>query len=255
MTASKRRLPWLATAVIAIFAAAALVISPLVATADEPTPSTAPTPPPTSTPTVAPTAPPAPTPGPPPTPAVPTPAPSSGGQSASIAWLIAALIVVIILGVGAGLLLMQYRRRRADRSYTPRSAYMPASQANTPGAGSSAAQPASGLPGGELERVLAERGVLAAICMQLANAAREDPRQFAQIQQGLARAGYHVIDPTGERFDSRFHEALQTRPAPDPSLDGIIAATVRLGYYRDDRLECAPEVVVYRYQPTTGPRP
>jgi hypothetical protein len=187
------------------------------------------------------------------TPAEPSTAPSAG-QGGLIAALIVALVLAVILALAAAFFVLRYRRKLADRSYTPHSAYVPPAMTYGPGGQSAAAPSSTANPGADMQRLQAERDALATMCIQLADVVRDNPAQFAQIQQGLARAGYQLVDPTGLRFDSQRHEGLQTRPTTDPALDMIIAATARFGYHRNDRIVRLPEVVVYRYQPTDGPR-
>jgi hypothetical protein len=166
-----------------------------------------------------------------------------------MAVLIVALVIVVLALALAAFLLLRYRRNLADRRYTPSSAYAP-----PPLAATSAAQSAVSPPRGDVSALTAERDTLASTLIHLADAVTGDPAQLSQAQKGLSRAGYHVIDPTGQRFDSQHHEALQGRPTNDPALDMIIADTARLGYRRDDRVVRQPAVVVYRYQTPEGSR-
>jgi molecular chaperone GrpE len=59
----------------------------------------------------------------------------------------------------------------------------------------------------------------------------------------LERAGVAVYDPTGEKFDPEWHEALQTRKA-EGTEPGIVLETVEKGYRLDGQLLRAARVVV-----------
>jgi molecular chaperone GrpE len=64
-----------------------------------------------------------------------------------------------------------------------------------------------------------------------------------ELRETLARAGVESYDPTGERFDPTWHEALATRP--DPGSDaGVVLETVEKGYRVDGQLIRAARVVV-----------
>jgi molecular chaperone GrpE len=64
-----------------------------------------------------------------------------------------------------------------------------------------------------------------------------------ELRETLARAGVESYDPTGERFDPTWHEALATRP--DPGSDaGLVLETVEKGYRLDGQLIRAARVVV-----------
>lgn len=161
------------------------------------------------------------------------PASSSGGL---IAALIAALVVIVVLVI-AVVLLLRRRSAQAVRSYVPQSAYTPHAQPAPP---STPVEDGTG-------RVADERDTLALTLIEVADAARGDAAQVARIHRGLERAGYHVIDPTGQPFDSRHHEGLHNRPTDDPAQQSVVAATVRPGYRRGNRVVRQPEVVVYQY--------
>jgi len=64
-----------------------------------------------------------------------------------------------------------------------------------------------------------------------------------QLQATLARAGVEAYDPTGERFDPTWHEALQTRPAED-SEAGLVVETLERGYRLDGQVLRPARVVV-----------
>lgn len=172
-------------------------------------------------------------------PATPT-APAAGdGTGGLLAVLIVALVLVALALVAAAILLVRYRRTIADRKYVPQSAYAPP--------GPTGVAPAV-LLRPDAGRIATDRDALAATCIQLADAVRDNPALVAVAHQGLSRAGYMVVDPTGERFDSRRQEALQARPTGDPSQDGVIVATPRVGYVRDGRVIRQPGVVILQYR-------
>jgi molecular chaperone GrpE len=51
-----------------------------------------------------------------------------------------------------------------------------------------------------------------------------------KFKKELEAAGLESIDPTGQPFDPKVHEAVSTVPPPDPSKDHIVAATFQTGY-------------------------
>lgn len=51
-----------------------------------------------------------------------------------------------------------------------------------------------------------------------------------KLRKELESAGLESIDPTGQPFDPKVHEAVSTLPPPDPSKDHIVAATFQTGY-------------------------
>jgi molecular chaperone GrpE len=63
-----------------------------------------------------------------------------------------------------------------------------------------------------------------------------------ELRDTLARAGVQAFDPTGERFDPAWHEALATRPAKDES--GVVLETLEKGYRLDGQLIRPARVVV-----------
>ena len=91
-----------------------------------------------------------------------------------------------------------------------------------------------------LERALEatgdEAGAQDAVAEGLSLVARE-------LTEGLARVGVEAYDPTGERFDPSWHEALSTRGA-DGVGSGIVLETVQKGYRLDDLVLRAARVVV-----------
>jgi molecular chaperone GrpE len=64
-----------------------------------------------------------------------------------------------------------------------------------------------------------------------------------EMRATLARAGVEAYDPTGERFDPTFHEALATR-ASDGTESGIVLETVEKGYRLDGQVLRAARVIV-----------
>jgi molecular chaperone GrpE len=63
-----------------------------------------------------------------------------------------------------------------------------------------------------------------------------------ELREGLARVGVEAYDPTGERFDPSWHEALSTHAAEGVE-SGIVLETVQKGY-RLDGLVLRPARVV-----------
>jgi molecular chaperone GrpE len=64
-----------------------------------------------------------------------------------------------------------------------------------------------------------------------------------EMREMLRRAGVEAYDPTGEKFDPTWHEALSTRPAEDePS--GVVVETLDKGYRLDGRVIRPARVVV-----------
>lgn len=59
----------------------------------------------------------------------------------------------------------------------------------------------------------------------------------------LGRAGVEQYDPTGERFDPAWHEALSTQPA-DGAEPGTVVETLERGYRLDDQVLRPARVVV-----------
>jgi len=77
----------------------------------------------------------------------------------------------------------------------------------------------------DLDRLVAEEG-----------GAQQDPHYEAtvlinrKLRKELEAAGLEPINPTGQPFDPKVHEAVSTLPPPDPSKDHIVAATFQTGY-------------------------
>ncbi len=99
-----------------------------------------------------------------------------------------------------------------------------------------------------LERALTAAGIDPAAALR-----GEDPPE-GSLEQGvvltyrdlhgtLARAGVEAYDPTGERFDPEWHEALSTRPG-DGAEPGTVLDVVEKGYRLDGQLIRAARVVV-----------
>ncbi len=65
------------------------------------------------------------------------------------------------------------------------------------------------------------------------------------IRERLARYGVTVLDPLGQAFDPRFHEALLEIDAPEKAA-GAVVQVVQRGYARGDRALRAARVVVAR---------
>jgi molecular chaperone GrpE len=66
---------------------------------------------------------------------------------------------------------------------------------------------------------------------------------YRDLRKTLERAGVEVYEPTGEKFDPEWHEALSTRPAEgtDP---GMVLDVVEKGYRLDGQVIRAARVVV-----------
>ena len=66
---------------------------------------------------------------------------------------------------------------------------------------------------------------------------------YRDLRETLERAGVEVYEPTGEKFDPEWHEALSTRPAEgtDP---GMVLDVVEKGYRLDGQVIRAARVVV-----------
>jgi molecular chaperone GrpE len=67
-----------------------------------------------------------------------------------------------------------------------------------------------------------------------------------RLREGLARHGVAAIDPLGEPFDPRLHEALLEIDAPPGARPGDVVQVVLRGYRRGDRALRAARVVVAR---------
>jgi hypothetical protein len=67
------------------------------------------------------------------------------------------------------------------------------------------------------------------------------------LLRSLAAAGVEAVSADGERFDAQRHQAIHALDTPDPSLEGTIASTERLGFVdRSGEVLRLPEVTVYR---------
>jgi molecular chaperone GrpE len=64
-----------------------------------------------------------------------------------------------------------------------------------------------------------------------------------ELHGRLEAAGVEAFDPTGERFDPQFHEALSTKPG-DGTESGIVVETVAKGYRLNGQVLRAAQVVV-----------
>jgi molecular chaperone GrpE len=61
----------------------------------------------------------------------------------------------------------------------------------------------------------------------------------------LSRHGLSVLDPSGERFDPQWHEAMSLQPTTDQAPDTVITVLQR-GYRLHDRLVRPARVIVAR---------
>ena len=67
-----------------------------------------------------------------------------------------------------------------------------------------------------------------------------------RIGESLARAGVRPMEPVGQRFDPRLHEALLEIDAPEGATPGHVVQVILTGYTRGDRALRAARVVVAR---------
>jgi molecular chaperone GrpE len=65
-----------------------------------------------------------------------------------------------------------------------------------------------------------------------------------QLLETLVRAGVESYDPTGERFDPSWHEAVSTRPADDGGESGVVLETLDRGFRMDGQVLRPAHVVV-----------
>jgi len=66
---------------------------------------------------------------------------------------------------------------------------------------------------------------------------------YRQLRSALEAAGVEAYDPTGERFDPTWHEALATR-ADDATESGVVLETMEKGYRLDGQVLRPARVVV-----------
>jgi molecular chaperone GrpE len=66
---------------------------------------------------------------------------------------------------------------------------------------------------------------------------------YRQLRSALEAAGVEAYDPTGERFDPTWHEALATR-ADEATEPGIVLETLEKGYRLNGQVLRAARVVV-----------
>ena len=66
---------------------------------------------------------------------------------------------------------------------------------------------------------------------------------YRQLRSALDAAGVEAYDPTGERFDPAWHEALATR-ADEGAEPGVVLETMEKGYRLDGQMLRAARVVV-----------
>jgi molecular chaperone GrpE len=64
-----------------------------------------------------------------------------------------------------------------------------------------------------------------------------------ELESTLQRAGVEAYDPTGERFDPTWHEAISTQPQ-DGTESGVVLETLERGYRLDGQVLRAARVVV-----------
>ena len=66
---------------------------------------------------------------------------------------------------------------------------------------------------------------------------------FRGLRDTLGRNGIEAVDPTGERFDPQWHEALST-VAADGTESGVVVEVLQKGYRLGDQLIRPARVVV-----------
>ena len=66
---------------------------------------------------------------------------------------------------------------------------------------------------------------------------------FRNLRDGLARNGIEAVDPTGEKFDPQWHEALST-VAADGTASGTVVEVLQKGYRLGEQLIRPARVVV-----------
>jgi molecular chaperone GrpE len=66
---------------------------------------------------------------------------------------------------------------------------------------------------------------------------------YRELRATLERAGVETYDPTGERFDPAWHEALATR-AQEGTEAGLVLETIEKGYRLDGQVLRAAKVIV-----------
>jgi hypothetical protein len=214
---------------ISVLVVTGLIISALAACGGEPTSvTTKPANPPTATTTA-------------PAPAIQVNTPSSPADP----WLIAALILCLLALLAA---LVGWRVEYLRRLRISRSRYNVPPPLPPPLPPQFAAPRSAGPPVvGDNSAAEHDRDRLADACMEIADL-YPDAAMVAQVRSALEKSGYQLIDPSGERFDARLHEALGARPTADASMDNVIAECPRLGYRRGPRVLRTPRVVVWSYR-------
>lgn len=65
--------------------------------------------------------------------------------------------------------------------------------------------------------------------------------QFIKI---LKDYGFKEMNPVGEKFDPKFHTAVEHEPVNDEKKDGVIISVKKKGYMLNDRVIVSPQVVV-----------
>jgi molecular chaperone GrpE len=66
---------------------------------------------------------------------------------------------------------------------------------------------------------------------------------YRELSATLARAGVEAYDPSGEKFDPEWHEALSTRP-DEGTEPGLVLDVMQKGYRLDGQVIRAARVVV-----------
>lgn len=69
-----------------------------------------------------------------------------------------------------------------------------------------------------------------------------------KVFKELSAGGLAVVDPTGQPFDPKLHEAVGTQPADAAEEDGTVAVTYQVGYTYNGQLLRPARVVVRQWQ-------
>lgn len=68
-----------------------------------------------------------------------------------------------------------------------------------------------------------------------------------KLEKELAEAGLARMEPSGERFDPEYHEALLTTPTDDPDQNDVVSRVLINGYVFGDRVLRPARVEVKKY--------
>lgn len=70
----------------------------------------------------------------------------------------------------------------------------------------------------------------------------------SQLLKALGESGFKEINPIGEKFDPKYHVAVEHKEIEDKENDGVIVHVIKKGYMLNDRVVVAPQVVVAEYK-------